>query len=72
MLIYRLLCGLVLPLLSIGKQLFTGFKGGLLQITYNLLISSGTHTSCVLEVCDLRLKANYVPGTSIAIAGKVL
>ena len=39
---------------------------------YDLLISSGTHTSCVLEVCDLGLTANYVPGTAIAIAGKVL
>jgi hypothetical protein len=39
---------------------------------YDLLISSGTHTSCVLEVHDLGVMANYLPSTVVAIAGKVL
>ena len=53
------------------KTSFHRDQGGA-PLDYDLLISSGTHTSCVLEVRDLGLRANYVPGTAIAIAGKVL
>ena len=39
---------------------------------YDLLFSSGTHKRCMLDVKDLGLKLSYLPGTGVAIAGKVL
>ncbi len=39
---------------------------------YDLLFSSGTHEQCMLDVRDLGLRLSYLPGTAVAIAGKVL
>lgn len=39
---------------------------------YDFLVSGGTHTQCFLEVRELGLKLQYLPGTGIAIAGRVL
>jgi hypothetical protein len=39
---------------------------------YDLLLSGGTHTECFLEVRELGLKLKYLPGTGIAISGRVL
>jgi hypothetical protein len=39
---------------------------------YDFLLSGGTHTECFLEVRELGLKLQYLPGTGVAIAGRVL
>jgi hypothetical protein len=39
---------------------------------YDLLVSGGTHKECVLDVHDLGMTLSYLPGTAIAITGKVL
>lgn len=39
---------------------------------YDLLFSGGTHTKCFLEVRELGLKLSYLPGSAVAIMGKVL
>jgi hypothetical protein len=39
---------------------------------YDFLLSGGTHTECFLDVRELGLKLRYLPGTGIAIAGRVL
>ena len=45
--------------------------GGAFQF-YDLLISGGTHTACVLDLPDLGAELQYLPGTAVAISGKVL
>ena len=39
---------------------------------FDLLISSGTHTECFLDVRELGLSLRYSSGTAVAIAGSVL
>jgi hypothetical protein len=39
---------------------------------YDFLLSGGTHTECFLGIRELGLKLQYLPGTGIAIAGRVL
>ena len=39
---------------------------------YDFLFSGGTHTECFLEVRELGARLSYLPGTGIAISGKVL
>ena len=45
---------------------------GAAPMDYDLLFSSGTHDECMLDVHDLGLRLLYLPGTAVAIAGKVL
>lgn len=46
-------------------------KGGLWSI-YDLLLSSGTHTGEWLDVPDINVRFQYMPGTVVALCGKVL
>ena len=39
---------------------------------YDLLFSGGTHTKCSFEVRELGLKLPYLPGSVVALTGKVL
>ena len=39
---------------------------------YDLLLSAGTHTDCVLDIPILGLTLSYLPGTVVAIVGKVI
>ena len=39
---------------------------------YDLLVVGGTHTKCTLDVPDLGARFSYLPGTIVAISGKVL
>jgi hypothetical protein len=39
---------------------------------YDLLVSGGTHTDCFLEVRELGLTLQYLPGATVVIAGRVL
>ena len=39
---------------------------------YDLLVSGGTHESCVLDVHELGLKLAYLPSTAVAIVSQVL
>ena len=45
---------------------------GAALMDYDLLFSSGPHDQCMLDVHDLGLRLLYLPGTAVAIAGKVL
>jgi len=45
--------------------------GGAFPI-YDLLVSGGTHTGCFLDIPDLGSRLRYLPGTAVAISGKVL
>jgi hypothetical protein len=39
---------------------------------YDLLVSAGTHTNCSLRLPDIGAKLCYLPGTAVAISGRVL
>jgi hypothetical protein len=39
---------------------------------FDSLFSAGTHTNCNLDVPDIGATFSYLPGTGVAIAGKVL
>ena len=39
---------------------------------YDFLLSGSTHTECFLDVRELGLKLQYLPGTGVVIAGRVL
>jgi Oxygenase domain of the 2OGFeDO superfamily len=45
---------------------------GAAPMDYDFLLSGGTHERCMLDVRDLGLRLSYLPGTGVAIAGKVL
>jgi len=39
---------------------------------YDLLLSAGTHTDCVLDIPISGLTLSYLPGTVVPIVGKVI
>lgn len=39
---------------------------------YDLLFSAGTHQDCYIEVAELEAQFLYLPGTLLAVCGKVL
>ena len=39
---------------------------------YDLLVSARTHTDCNLHLSDIGARLQYLPGTAVAISGKVL
>ncbi len=46
--------------------------GGGAPTDYDLLISSGTHKGCVLDIPDIGLTVNYLPGTAVLLTGRIL
>lgn len=46
-------------------------SGGSLSM-YDLLISAGTHQTCYIDITDLGAEFLYLPGTMLALSGKVL
>ena len=56
----------------VNRSTFTHRDTGAAPADYDLLVSSGTHKQCTLDVHDLGLKLSYPPGTGVAVAGKVL
>lgn len=46
-------------------------SGGSISM-YDLLVSAGTHQTCYLEVAELGAEFLYLPGTMLALSGKVL
>jgi hypothetical protein len=45
---------------------------GAAPMHYDLLVSGGTHKSCVLDVLEVGLKLSYPPSTAVAVVGRVL
>jgi len=58
--------------LIVNRKTFFHRDVGAAPMDYDLLFSSGTHQQCTLDVQDLGLRLSYLPGTGVAIAGKVL
>lgn len=40
--------------------------------TYNLLVAGGTHTECSMRLPDLGATLRYLPGTLVAVSGKII
>jgi hypothetical protein len=46
--------------------------GGGAPTDYDLLVSSGTHKGCVLNIPDIGLTVNYLPGTAVLFIERIL
>ena len=58
--------------LIVNRKTIPHRDAGAAPMHYDLLVSGGTHESCVLDVCELGLKLSYLPNTAVAIVGRVL
>ena len=56
----------------VNRETYIHHDIGAAPTDYDLLLSGGTHKQCTLDVQDLGLRLSYLPGTGVAVAGKVL
>jgi len=56
----------------VNRMTFLHRDVGAAPMDYDLLVSGGTHQQCTLDVHELGSRLSYLPGTVVAIVGKVL
>jgi len=46
--------------------------GGGAPTDYDFLVSSGTHNDCILDIPDLGLTVDHLPGTGVLLTRRIL